>query len=43
MKETKILQLGDIYQRSMVCWSQILDIDRLKQIFYEENNELKLI
>jgi len=42
-KEPKILQLGEIYQRLMTCWSQILDIDRLKQILYEEDNDRKLI
>ena len=45
MKEArnqKLMEYADIYQRSKVCWSEILDIKNLKLILLDEKNEERL-
>lgn len=45
-KETRKLesvQYGGIYQRSKVCWTEIIDIKKLRRILLDEKNEEKLV
>jgi len=41
-RKLKLMQYGDIYQRSKVCWSKIIDIDNLQQILLDVDNEGRL-
>ena len=38
-KKLKLMKCGDIYQRSKVCWSEIIDLENLQQILLENNEE----
>jgi len=38
----KLMKYREIYQRSMICWSEILDIKNLRQILLDEKNEERL-
>ena len=41
-RKLKIMQYGDIYQQSKVCWSEIIDIENLRRILLDEKNEERL-
>ena len=42
-RKLKLKQFGEIYERSKVVWSEILDIKNLRLILLGENQEERLV